>query len=55
MKKVLSARMSANEKEAFIQKWAAKFHLLKPAVQNEIREYLQNNPKVAERLSIYNL
>jgi len=52
MKRELLKSMTANEKAAFIHKWARCFRALKPSVQKEIRDYLQNNPKLAESVGI---
>lgn len=45
-KRTAFERMSENRKLAYIRKFYRHFKGLKPAVREEIRDYVQKNPKL---------
>ena len=51
MAKELLSGMTVQEKEVYISKWAKHINALKPAYRNEIKKYVQSNPKLKERFS----
>lgn len=46
---ITSKKASAGEKEAYIARCAKHFKALAPKYQKEIKDYLQNNPKIREK------